>query len=59
MFLANVPTCSEQILHGLLTNQIVRVGKCQLVANFESFFRKAGKQTSNKVEVGRVSANEM
>ena len=59
MFLANVPTCSIQIVCGLLTNQIVRVGNCQLVANVERFLRKAGKQTSNKVEVGRVGANEM
>jgi hypothetical protein len=46
-------------LYGFLTNQIVRVGKCQLVADFESYLRKAGKQRSNNVEVGRVSANEM
>ena len=55
MFLSNVPTCSDQIVYGFLTNQIVRVGNCQLVADFESF-TTAGKQTSNKVEVGRVGA---
>ncbi len=56
MFLANVPTCSIQVVHGFLTNQIVRVGKCQLVADF---VRTAGKQRSNKFEVGRVGANEI
>jgi hypothetical protein len=57
--LQTYPTCSEQIVYGLLTNQLVRVGKCQLVADFESFLQKAGKQTLNKFEVGCVGANEI
>jgi hypothetical protein len=37
MLLPNVPTCSEQIVYCFLTNQIVQVGNCQLVADFEHF----------------------